>query len=125
MSAFAVSRMLPVPPSLKTNQHNQSAHRGRHNAGFLICALQLLMITSRIFEARDLVLECEFCFAGGGTLTLHTLLEQTRCSLLSFSRDHDRGAGTSEFGEIAIWGHADPEPWALTAHDWTIRIGLL
>ena len=52
------------------------------------------------------------------------VLEHTRRSRRSFSRDHDGSARAAEFGEIPTCSHADLEPWALTPKDRTIGIGL-
>jgi hypothetical protein len=40
------------------------------------------------------------------------------------SRNHHRGTGTAEFGEIAIRGHADVQPSALSPNDRAIKIRL-
>src|ERR1700730_6003692 len=47
-----------------------------------------------------------------------------RSSRLRLSGNHDGGAGAAEFGQIAICGHADVEPWALPPNDRTIKIRL-
>jgi putative addiction module component (TIGR02574 family) len=38
--------------------------------------------------------------------------------------DYDGGAGTAQFGQIAVSGHANPQRWALPANDRTVRVRL-
>ncbi len=45
-------------------------------------------------------------------------------SRIGLSGDHDGGAGTAQFGQIAICGHADLESWAVAPNDRTITIRL-
>ena len=51
---------------------------------------------------------------GGRAIGNTRALSVNRCrfSRLRLSGNHDGGAGAAEFGQIAICGHADVEPWA-------------
>ena len=46
------------------------------------------------------------------------------CSQIRLPGDHDGRAGTAQFGQIAICGHAEPECRAFPANDRTIRVRL-